>query len=928
VPIVSAEVVGRQAELRVIGGFLESIANGPRALMLDGQPGIGKTTLVQAGVAEAIERGYTVLSCRPSQSEARLSYSSISDLLAGVADSDLADLPTPQLEALEVVLLRAKPPSSRVDHRSVATAVLTVLRKLSSRRPVVVCIDDLHWLDRSSSHTIEYISRRISGPVGFLVSSRMGSQVSENATFRLREPEAVKRLEVGPMSLETIHRILRERTGRAYSRGALVRIHDASGGNPFFAIELVRVLGDGAGLGPHTRLPATLAELTRARVAGLDARVREVLLAASALATPTVDLLIRAMGPGATQALGQAESKDIVELTGSNIRFSHPILASGVYGLASPMQRRAMHRRLASIGLDIEERARHLALAAVAGDVETLAALDAAAENAQRRGAAAAAAELLEFGLQLGPNDPGRKMRAAAAHFDTGNPTRARGLLEDAIAQLLPSTMRAEALRLLAGVRIYDDSFRDAADLLEKALPEAAGDAALQCQIQLELSFVLFNLGRFVEGAPHTDRALAAAERAGSTGLIAHALAIISMYAFMAGDGIEKAGLERALSLEDHESWANIFIHPSLIASLLWMWSGRLDEAAAGLYDLHRRCLDKGSETDVIFIALQLATLECWRGDLPRAKAIANDAHERALQIGTQVPLYLALAAVAYAAAYAGDASDARRAANSAVDIGQRAELPVLTLVPHGLLGFVDLSEGDVEAAASRLGPMAVAAASMGMREPSVVAYAADAIEALIATDQLDEAERLTDWIEEHGRRLDRVWALATGGRCRSLLLAATGKLDAAIECCERALEEHARLPMPFERARTLLVLGQLQRRRGKRRKAEAAIAEALSSFEGLGTKLWAEKARMERSRLGTQRGDRNQLTPSEQRIAELAGGGRTNREVAAAMLISPKTVEANLVRIYRKLEIGSRAELGRCLAEGRLTRSEPTKKV
>ncbi len=138
---MSPEVVGRQAELRGIGGFLESIATGPRALILDGQPGIGKTTLVQAGVADAIARGYTVLSCRPSQSEARLSYSSISDLFAGVADSDLGDLPTPQLEALEVVLLRTKPPSSGVDHRSVATAVLAVMRRLSGRRPVVMCID-------------------------------------------------------------------------------------------------------------------------------------------------------------------------------------------------------------------------------------------------------------------------------------------------------------------------------------------------------------------------------------------------------------------------------------------------------------------------------------------------------------------------------------------------------------------------------------------------------------------------------------------------------------------------------------------------------------------------------------------------------------------------------------------------------------------
>jgi len=916
---MSAEVVGRQAELRVIGGFLESIRTGPRALMLDGQPGIGKTTLLQAGIAEAVERGYTVLFCRPAQSEARLSYSSIADLLLGLVDPDLGVLPAPQREALDAVLLRTKPPRSTVDHRSVATAFLAVVRRLSSRRPVLISVDDFQWLDRSSSHTIDYASRRISGPIGFLVSSRLQGQTSDDAMVRLMQPEAVERLEVGPMSLTAIHQLLRERTGRTYSRTALERIYEASGGNPFFALELARVLGEGTDVGSPARLPATVAELTRARVSGLDVHVREVLLAASALAAPSVELLIRAVGPGATQALEQAELLGIVELSGPNVRFSHPILASGVYGLASPSKRRAIHRRLADVGLDIEERARHLALAAVTADVETIAALDAAAASAQRRGAAAAAAELLELVLRLGPDDAGRKMRAAAGQFEAGNPGRARDLLEDAIKQLAAGPTRAEALRLLASVNIYDASYRDAPDLLRRALPEAEADVALQSQIQVELAFVLFNLGAFGEAIPHADRALAAAEGTGSSGLIAHALAVVTIFAFMTGEGLRESDLERALRLEDLQSRANIFLHPYLVAGLLRMWSGRLEEARAGLYARRRRCLERGAETDLMFIALHLAILECWRGDLASAKAIANDAHERALQIGTAVPLALALTGAAYAAAYAGDASEARRAAHAALDTFARAELAVPALVPLGLLGFVDLSEGRVQAAASRLGPMAVAAASMGVREPSIVTYAADAIEALIATDQLPEAERLIDWIEEHGRRLDRAWAMATGGRCRSLLLAATGRLDAAVECCERALEEHARLPMPFERARTVLVLGQLQRRRGKRRAAEAALSEAQGAFEMLGAKLWAEKARIERTRLGTHRGDPKQLTPSEQRIAQLAAQGQTNKEVAAALLVSPKTVEANLARIYSKLGIGSRAELGRSMAEGKL---------
>ncbi len=170
----------------------------------------------------------------------------------------------------------------------------------------------------------------------------------------------------------------------------------------------------------------------------------------------------------------------------------------------------------------------------------------------------------------------------------------------------------------------------------------------------------------------------------------------------------------------------------------------------------------------------------------------------------------------------------------------------------------------------------------------------------------------IVQWLEDHGRRLDRAWAIASGGRCRSMLLAAQGELDAAIRCCQKALADHQRLQMPFENARTLLVLGRIQRRAGKRREAKAALTESLEAFDRLGTPLWAAKASRELGRLGIHPGRSGELTPSERRVAELAGSGRTNKEVAAELSVSPKTVEANLARIYQKLNIRSRAELGR----------------
>jgi DNA-binding CsgD family transcriptional regulator len=184
----------------------------------------------------------------------------------------------------------------------------------------------------------------------------------------------------------------------------------------------------------------------------------------------------------------------------------------------------------------------------------------------------------------------------------------------------------------------------------------------------------------------------------------------------------------------------------------------------------------------------------------------------------------------------------------------------------------------------------------------------------LVHLGRLLEAERLLEPFLGAGRRLDRPWTLATAGRCRAILLAARGDIDAACSAAEQAMSQHDRLPMPFERARTQLLLGQLQRRRRKKEAAAASLGDALSTFERLGTVLWSARTRAELSRLGTGASAGTDLTPTENRVAELAARGLTNREVAAELFISPKTVEANLARVYRKLDIRSRAELGRLM--------------
>ena len=195
-------------------------------------------------------------------------------------------------------------------------------------------------------------------------------------------------------------------------------------------------------------------------------------------------------------------------------------------------------------------------------------------------------------------------------------------------------------------------------------------------------------------------------------------------------------------------------------------------------------------------------------------------------------------------------------------------------------------------------------------------AYIPDAVEAMVGLRRHADAERLIAALEDNGKRLDRPWMLAIGTRCRSIWLAARGDVEAAARKAQDAMAEHDRLPMPFERARTQLLLGQLQRRQRQKESARATLREALQAFDAVGTPLWADRARAELARAEAAPTRDLALTPSERRVAELAASGMTNRDVASALFISPKTVEANLARIYRKLGIKTRAELGRLIGD------------
>jgi DNA-binding CsgD family transcriptional regulator len=914
-----ANVIGRADEAQAVVEFLDSSSSEPTALVVEGEPGIGKTTLWLSTIDRARHLGFRVLSARPSQAESVLAYAGIADMLAGIDAAAFAGLPEPQRLALDRILLRVggddHPPT---DQRAVSAAFLAVAETFAGTSPVLLAIDDLQWLDPSSAHIVAFAARRLLGPVGLLVAVRNDrDSLGAVESLQLPSPEALRRITLGALSVGALHAVISERLKRSFSRPTMVRIHHVSGGNPFYGLELARAL-DGQVPSIEVALPDTLAGLVHARIGALDPQTHDALLATACLATPTVEVVARATNSEVDLIVGvlsEAENNGILTIEGNGIRFAHPLLATGVYTDAAPAQRRAMHRRLAALVDQPELKARHLALSATSAEPATLESLDAAADSARKRGAPEAAAEFLDLAIGLGADTAQRRMQSANLHFSAGDLGRARTMLEDTVRQLPAGRVRADALASLAAVRLLDGSFGEAAALLERALGEVGDQLSAQVQLLVTLSFAQLNAGDLDAAADTIENAVASAERLAHPHLLSQALSMGVIVRFQRGDGLDEPNLQRALELEDREAPTPVTLRPSMQNVLLMAWTGRLEDANREILAIRRRCMERGEESEMMFIAVHSVLIDIWRGNFTDAALFADDAMERARQLGGDLPLSVALMIRAAVAAYAGQEAATRRDADEALAASRRCGSNLLAEWPTNIIGFLEVSLGNFQSALTTLEPMlATLDPPPKGTEIFVASFIPDAVEAMIQLRRLDDAQPLIDMLERNGRNVGRPWMLAVGARCRAMSLAARGEVEAATVAAEQAMAEHDRLSMPFERARTQLVLGQLLRRQRRKEAASIALREALSTFEALNNPLWADRVRAELARTNVAPNSGGGLTPSEQRVAELAASGMTYREVAAALFISPKTVEVNLSRIYRKLGIHSRAELGRLM--------------
>jgi DNA-binding CsgD family transcriptional regulator len=919
------DVLGRETELGRIDAWLRSASeDGPEPisagtlLVIEGQPGIGKTTLWAEAILRARSQGWHVFSCCPAPSEAGLSHVGLADLLRSAPDDVFESLPPPQRRPLDVALLREEAGAGDLDPRAVGTGLAALLRVLADREPLMLAVDDAQWLDPASARSLAFALRRVTDrrvralaavridgdPQGTPQRRSVGFAVLESSLDR----QAVQRVQVGPLSVAAIHQMFRGTLGTSFPRPVLVRIHQSAGGNPFYALEVAREINR-IGIpapGQPLPVPGNHRDLALLRLRRLPAATREILAVVSATPRPTVDDLD-------LEALAPAERAGMVAVRpGGRVEFTHPLFGSSLYSSLREGTRRGLHRALAGKAMGLEERARHLALAAHGPDEATAEVLDRAADAAGARGAADMAVELKELACQLTPPQARqalvrRQLELADRRYFAGDPNGARRELERSAHSLPSGEDRAQVLLELGSVLWTQCEGDEGIALMSKALGEAT-TPSLRARIHSRISSMADDCDVAVE---HGEAALALLDESADPLLYSFALHNVALKRLYAGRGADHEAIERGMRLQREAAAWEVSTVPAY-------WAGNFDDygtARQRFEDLLRVFTDNGDEASSCGVLAKLAVIEARTGRMDRARALAAEALDLAGQTEQETYVMVALNARGQVCAHAGELAEARAAAGEMLQRLERLPDATLEGMARAVLGLVALSAGDLAEADRQLSRTDSIVESQHAREPAADRFHADHAEAVIGLGDLERAAGLVARMEARARILPRPWILAVSARSSGMLNSARGDLAEAFCDYQVALEAHQTLEMPIELARTQLAVGRLHRRRNERQRAQVWLGEAARGFESAGALGWAAVAHADLHRAAGRRGDSEHLTATEREIAELAGSGFRNHEIAARLFLSRKTVEANLSRAYRKLGIRSRAELARRLA-------------
>jgi DNA-binding CsgD family transcriptional regulator len=902
---------GREAERSIIAGLLDGARQSRSGvLVVSGEPGVGKSALLE----DARERasGMQVLSGEGIESEAELPFAALHQLVRPILGS-MAGLPEPQARALRAALGLAE--GGGEDRFLVSLAVLSLLAEAAEQHPVLCLVDDAHWLDDASGDALVFAARRLEAEaIVMLFATRDGD-------VRQFDAAALPELHLGGLDQAAAGTLLDRHADKPLSPEARERLVEGTAGNPLALLELPLALSE-AQLGGGEALLEPLPVSDRveraflARVRTLPEETQTLLLVAAADDTRRLATVLGAaaqLGVEA-EALDPAEQAGLAYLRGSTLELHHPLVRSAVYQAAPLSKRSAVHRALASVlegEAEADRRAWHLAAASVVPDRVVVEELELAAERARRRSGFAAASLALERAAALTEDELQRARRLTAAAENAwlaGRIERVPMLLERTRPLRTEPALRADIERYLGLIELTTGAPGDACRIFYGAATEVAaldGDRALQ----------LLNLASIAAVyATDAEAAVAIAE-------LAHTLAVeetpltrmlvqllVGLGAHYAGDFESAAvSLRSALALEEELEDDALAREPValLFAGRAALFLG--DEHA--VYRLHREAAAHARVSGAVGLLSQilprLAHVELRVGRSASASASATEGLRLARETRQDDLVAYQLAVLALIAASRGDEDECRSLAAESLDLASAHGFVLVAEFARWSLLQLELGLGRVEEAVRRAHEISTTTSLW---------TGLDRIEAAVRAGELETAREWLSSSEPWADATGAAWARAVVLHCQALLATDEQEVERSFR---EALDLHAEAVRPFEHARTELAFGEFLRRARRRVDAREYLGSALHSFEALGAEIWAERARVELRASGQtarkrEPSTRNELTAQELQVARFVSEGLSNREVAAQLFLSPRTVAFHLRNIFRKLAISSRTELAR----------------
>ncbi len=910
-------LLGRGAEQVRIDALLAQARGGTSgALVIRGEPGIGKSALLRYAVDQCHDM--TVLSATGIETESELAFAGLSELLHPVLGL-LDEIPPPQVSALAGAL--AVGPPGALDRFTISVATLSLLAAAAEQRPVLAVIDDAHWLDAPSREALLFAARRLLADRTVLL---FAARVGEPMTF---EAPAVPELMLGGIDQDACNALLVSSGAPQVSAVVARTILEATRGNPLAILEVPRVLSPGQLSGsepldePLPVGPGVQRSFAR-RVAHLPRQTRAALLVAAASQSRSSDEVRRACDALGIDyaALEHAERDGLIENDGLLIQFGHPLIRAAVYHGAAAPERRAAHRALASALAGepfASQRAWHLAAAVDGADEQVAAALEHAAREARERSGHASAASAFERAARLTPDPEHRARRLLEAGVDAhvaGEWARALALLAEALQHASGATLRADIEHARGRVEMWTRSPKAARGILLAAADSIEAydaaraalilvDAATTCYMEDDPDQGVLRSALEISGRAHRlGSQVGGLTEAAACGLLGKTLTLLGR----AGEGYPLL-VRCHYAIEESDSlWLTFQLIQCVI---VFLWLEEYSLARRPLEQLIAEARSTSAPVALLFPLCNLSEVDYRMGRWREAYAEAAEATQLAEELGQATTLVYALVCLGWVEAAMGMEQDCRRHVAAALDIAGPTRTTIVAYA-FTVLGLLELGLGHNHEAIQHLKLVSDMYNREGTVEEAVGQSAPNLIEAYTRVGHREEAKTALAVFGDHAIKTKGTWARAAAARCRGILADKDFEMH-----FEEALRLHERTPTPFERARTELCYGERLRRARRRAEARERLRSALDAFERLGAAPWAERARTELRATGMaarkrDRTESEQLTTQELQVALKVATGATNREVAMALFLSPKTIEAHLGHVYSKLGLRSRTEL------------------